>query len=149
MKDTIAIIGSHPRTRAEFDFNRGDCDIWVFNEAISNGTFTRADAVFQMHEEAIWRNPKNRNDAGHAEWLKTQNDVTVYMQDYYPDVPCSERFPLDEIAERFKIRYFTSSVAYAIALACGIVIAIIGLAELLFHLIGADTEPCDDAEMLE
>lgn len=111
-------MGSHPRTRAEFDFNRTDCDIWLFNEAVSNGTFPRADAVFQMHEEAIWRNPANRNDPRHVEWLTTQAETLVYMQEQYTDVPKSVRYPLDEIVARYKLNYFTSSIAYAIALAC-------------------------------
>lgn len=118
MKDTVVILGSHPRTRAEFDFTRTDCDLWVFNEALSNGTFPRAEAVFQMHEEAIWRNPLNRNDPKHYDWLKAHKTATVYMQDEYADIPMSCRYPLEEIAARFQIRYFTSSVAYAIALAC-------------------------------
>lgn len=121
MNTTVAIVGSHPRTRAEFDFDRTDCDIWLFNEAISNPAnewAKRADAVFQMHEETIWRNPANRNDPKHYEWLSTQRSVEVYMQDFYKDVPRSVRYPLDEIVERFKIKYFTSSVAYALALAC-------------------------------
>lgn len=117
----MAIVGSHPRTRAEFDFARDDCDIWLFNEALSNKAnewAKRASAVFQMHEEAIWRNPANRNDPKHYEWLTTQTDVDIYMQDQYADVPKSIRFPLEEIVSTFKIQYFTSSVAYAIALAC-------------------------------
>ena len=118
MKDTVAIIGSHPKTRNDFDFNRNDCDVWVFNECISNNTFPYADIVFQMHLEAIWRNPENRNDKGHVKWLKEQTDTRVVMQDKYSDVPMSERFPLEEIVEHFKISYFTSSVAYALALAC-------------------------------
>lgn len=121
MKETIVIVGSHPRTRDEFDFNRTDCDIWLFNEAVSgkgNTWAKRADAIFQMHEEAIWRNPANRNDPKHYEWLSTQNKITVYMQECYPDVPKSERYPLEEIAARYHIKYFTSSVAYALALAC-------------------------------
>lgn len=118
MKDTVVIMGSHPRTRAEFDFNRTDCDIWLFNEAVSNNTFPRADAVFQMHEEAIWRNPENRNDPKHFAWLNTQTGTPVYMQEEYPDVPKSVRYPLEEVVDKFKVSYFTSSVAYAIALAC-------------------------------
>jgi hypothetical protein len=120
MKSTVAIVGSHPRTRADFDFDRTDADIWLFNEALSgnNPWAKRADAVFQMHEEAIWRNPANRNDPQHYKWLSTQTDVTVYMQEDYPDVYKSVRFPLEEIVARFHIKYFTSSVAYALALAC-------------------------------
>jgi hypothetical protein len=118
MKDIIAIIGSHPRTRAEFSFDRDDCDIWLFNEALSTQWAKRADAIFQMHAEAIWRNPTNRNDPKHLQWLQTQTETAIYMQEQYPDVPRSIKFPLDEIVDKYGIRYFTSSVAYALALAC-------------------------------
>ena len=122
MKDTVAIVGSHPKTRSEFDFNRTDCDIWTFNEALSNPKeiwCPRSDAVFQMHAPVIWQNPKNRNHAGHYDWLKTQTEAVVYMQDKYEDVPGSVRFPLEEVFQglHFNKRYITSSVAYALALA--------------------------------
>lgn len=122
MKDTVAIVGSHPKTRLEFDFTRTDADIWVFNEALSNPKETwcpRADAVFQMHVPTIWRNPRNRNDPKHAEWLATQTETPVYMQEDYADVPGAVRYPLQEVTAdlNFNKPYFTSSVAYAIALA--------------------------------
>jgi len=130
MNKTVAIIGSHPTTRKEFDWSRDDCDIWVFNEAISNKTFERADAVFQIHEEAIWRNPANRNDKDHAKWLKEQEQVKVYMQEHYKDVPMSEEFPLDDLCmsmlsnvtmfvggEQREFKYFSNSVDYALAMA--------------------------------
>jgi len=110
-------MGSHPRTRAEFDQTRTDCDLWVFNEAVSNKTFPKADAVFQMHAEAIWKNPRNRNDPHHYKWLNTQTETPVYMQKKYEDVPCSLTYPIDEIIERFHVKHFTSSVCYAMALA--------------------------------
>lgn len=125
MKSTVIILGSHPRTRNEFDFTRDDCDIWVFNEAMSQGWVQRADAVFQLHREEIWRNPANRNDPGHAAWLKSGNTPVIYMHDVYDDVPMSSKYPLDEICcellsnvsvSNGDKRYFTSSIAYAIAL---------------------------------
>lgn len=118
MRDTVAIVGSHPRTRSEFLFDRTDCDVWVFNEAAKQDWVKRADAVFQMHEEAIWKNPGNRNDPEHYQWLQTQTEIPVYMQEQYPDVPMSVKYPLEEITARFDTRYFTSSVTYALALAC-------------------------------
>ena len=86
-RHTLAIIGSHPRTREEFDFSRTDADIWMFNEAISgkgNVWAKRADVIFQLHIPAIWKNPKNRNDPGHFDWLKSQYEIPVYMQEDYP-----------------------------------------------------------------
>lgn len=122
MKETVAIVGSHPKTRTEFDFSRTDCDVWVFNEALSNPVEAwcpRADAVFQMHVETIWKNPNNRNDKNHAAWLATQTETPVYMQEKYPDVPMAVRYPIEDVSAgvNFNKRYFTSSVAYALALA--------------------------------
>lgn len=130
MKSTVAIIGSHPRTRDQFDFERTDADVWLFNEAISNPDnrvwAKRADLIFQMHVPAIWRNPTNRNDPHHYKWLKTQDECDVIMQDAYPDVPRSKRYPLAEIAEMIGTtvadmmntdHFLTSSVPQAMALA--------------------------------
>lgn len=121
MKETVAIIGSHPRTRKDFDFTRQDCDIWIFNEALSNGTFPRADATFQMHDDVIWRNPANRNDAGYSEWLKRADIPPVYMQQDYEEVPQAVQYPIDGIlgmtANFNANRFVTSSPAYGIALA--------------------------------
>ena len=114
---TVAIIGSHPKTRSEFDFERTDCDVWVFNEAMKEEWCKRADAVFQMHQPEIWRTTANRNDPKHYEWLQRQDNPTIYMQDQYDDVPCSKRYPLTEIKAAYPRAYFTSSVSYAIALA--------------------------------
>lgn len=124
MKDTLVIMGSHPMTRGRFDFERDDCDIWVFNEAPTAEWVKRADATLQMHNEAIWRNPMNVNDTGHFEWLKSQDAVEVIMQEVYPEVPRSSKYPLDDVLGQVAnfivndkpYRYFTSSPAYALAL---------------------------------
>ena len=62
MKNTVAIIGSHPATRGDFDWERTDADVWGFNEALSADWFERADGIFQMHKPVIWRSKTNRND---------------------------------------------------------------------------------------
>jgi hypothetical protein len=119
-RTTVAIVGSHPRTRTEFDFTRTDCDVWVFNEALGDpkqGWCSRADAVFQMHKPVVFRSKTNRNHSEHYEWLKSA-DVPVFMQERYKDVTSSVRYPLDEVlALTPGFRYLTSSVAEAIALA--------------------------------
>jgi len=119
MKKTIAIVGSHPDTRGRLDFDRTDCDIWVFNEALKEEWCKRADGVFQMHLPEIWRSTANRNDPKHYEWLKSNQDVDIYMTEAFEDVPKSIKYPLSDILSRFPTtkRYFTSSVSYALALA--------------------------------
>ena len=119
MKDTVAIVGSHPLTSKDFDFDRTDCDIWVFNEALATDWCKRADGVFQLHKPVIWRSSTNRNDSHHYEWLQSGDTPIIYMIDQYEDVPKSERYPLMEIMSAFPTakQYFTSSVSYALALA--------------------------------
>ena len=114
MKDTLIVMGSHPRTRNEFDWTRTDCDIVVFNEACKMDWVKRADYVTQMHLPVIWRNPGNRNDPKHYEWLKSGNTPVVLMQEKYDDVPNSRRYPLEEVLKIGR-RYLTSSAAYSIA----------------------------------
>jgi len=119
MKSTVCIIGSYRADKCKFDFERSDCDVWVFNEAISNHTYPRADAVFQIHPEPIWRNPQNRNDPGHYAWLKSQIEIPVYMQEVYPDVPASVKYPLEDVKAltRMEEHFLSSSVAQATGLA--------------------------------
>lgn len=124
MRNTVAIIGSHPATRSLFDFERKDCDVWIFNGAFNDATgwAKRADAVFQLHLPRNWRSDHSRNGENHYGWLKSGDTPTIYMQDIYDDVPRSVKYPLDEIQTKLlggfnRKKYFTSSVAFALALA--------------------------------
>jgi len=127
VKKTVVILGNYEGTRVLYDWKRTDCDIWALNEMLSQSNpkekwIERADAIFQLHAPAIWRNPGNRTDPGHYEWLKTQTDVPVYMQDKYDDVPMSVKYPLDEVKTfllaNFNIKdVFSSTLSYCMALA--------------------------------
>lgn len=126
-------MGTHYKG-LKFDWSRKDCDIWMFNEAPNvkiNGKqlYPKPDALFQLHHEAIWKNPKNRSDEKHFEWLKSGNTPPVYMQKEYSEVPKSLKYPIEEILSlvgniqvivdgKEKIfKYFSSSPEYALALA--------------------------------
>jgi len=135
-KKTLAIVGSHPVTRNLVPWHKSYMDFWVFNESAGNpnGWVKKCDGVLQLHHPAIWKNPRNHNDPKHFEWLQKDHPFPIYMQEKYPEVPSSVRYPLDEIIHELLpnfrrkprkkkgnkeevIQYFTSSVAYAIALA--------------------------------
>lgn len=134
MKKTLVIMGTHWKGLKYFDWTRKDCDIWMFNEAPSvkiNGkpVYPMPDALFQLHHEAIWKNPKNRSDEKHFEWLKSGKTPPVYMQRTYPEVPKSIKYPLEKILALTKnvkiiadgseriFKNFSSSPEYALALA--------------------------------
>jgi hypothetical protein len=115
MRDTLIILGMHPRTRNEFDWSRTDCDVMVFNEAMKADWVKRADHVLQIHLPIVWRNPANHNDPGHYEWLKSGNTPTIWMQEEYADVPKAKKYPLKEVIAIGR-KYLTCSAAYAIGL---------------------------------
>ena len=127
-------MGTHPKSLQLFDWNRRDCDIWLFNEAPTakndNGEpkFPQADAVFQLHHEAIWKNPKNRSDEKHYQWLKSGKTPTIYMQEAYPEIPKAVRYPIEKVLSLVKnvrmvidgkektFKYLSSSPDFAFAL---------------------------------
>lgn len=127
-------MGTHWKGLKYFDWSRKDCEIWMFNEAphvLINGKtiYPTPDILFQLHHEAIWKNPKNRNDEKYYSWLKSGNTPPIYMQNKYPDVPKSKNYPLKEVLALIKnvsmviegkektFKYFSSSPEYALALA--------------------------------
>jgi hypothetical protein len=130
--NTLVILGNYDGTRHIYNQAREDCDVWVFNEMMGKTNpdqwVKRADAVFQMHVEPIWRNPANRTDPGHYDWLKSNKEIPVYMQERYPDVPMSQKYPLEEIKftllRNFAVvtggkrrkNVFSSTISYALAL---------------------------------
>ena len=127
MKKTVAIVGSHTRTRFEVPWKDKDIDIWVFNESASIGWPKRVDGVFQMHAEPVWKNPMNRNDPKYPQWMKQDHPYPIWMLDEYSEVPASESYPINDISDNNALgklykdgkrrEFYTSSVAYAIALA--------------------------------
>lgn len=142
MKDTVCICGTNLITREFIDWDK-DADFWYFNESISGSAKQKDDGnfgwtydrpvhgVFQMHVPAIWRNKKNITDNGHYDWLQKVSNIEVFMQEAYPDVPCSTKYPKSEIVAKYLPHLirdnaenlppvpdpFTSSAEYAIALA--------------------------------
>jgi len=134
MKKTLVILGTHPNGLKTFDRSRKDCDVWMFNEAPNfkdeegNFVYPKPDVFFQLHHEAIWKNPKNRIDQEHYQWLTSGKTPTVYMQKVFKEVPKSARYPIEDVlalvknirtvinGKEQKFKYFSSSPDYAFAL---------------------------------
>ena len=112
----LAIIGSHSDVHKDPIF-KSDAEIWVFLE--KEATLPRYDLVFQMHQPVDWGGGWSQR------WLRANTKVPVYMREVYADVPMSVRYPFEDVFAMLKnvrhrkrpLRYFTSSIAWAIALA--------------------------------
>jgi hypothetical protein len=123
----LAIVGTHPATRDNAPFTDPDFDIWVFNEAPQAEWCKRWTHVFQMHKPEVYTSPLNMVRGDHWEWLQQDHGVgkTIFMQEIDPRVPCSSRYPLDEMREQMPAftpldngkPFITSTVAMAIPLA--------------------------------
>lgn len=112
----LVICGNHSKAHLDPVFQT-DNEIWVFNG--KGATLPRYDAVFQMHLAEDWGGQWSRR------WLRENNSVPVFMREVYPEIPMSVRYPFEDVfgmlgnvRHRGKpLKYFTSSIAWAIALA--------------------------------
>jgi hypothetical protein len=71
-----------------------------------------------MHKAGIYTSPHNRSNANHWDWLqKFHGNKIIYMQEVDALVPNSVKYPLEKAIGLTGEKYFTSSFAYALALA--------------------------------
>jgi hypothetical protein len=128
MKDKLAIVGCAHNTRNNVNYDDSNLDIWVFNETAQKEWCKRSDLVIQIHDRASWMNPLNQNGKDHGKWLMSGDTPIIYMFEKYSEVPRSVKYPMQEImdkllpnfivdSERGRKDFFTSSAAYAFALA--------------------------------
>lgn len=145
MKDTVILFGTNKMTRHLIDWKREDAEYWCWNEVGSlrddrvGYWAERVDLLLQMHAPPIWRNHHNLNHGrqqeggfsrSHYDWLQLPHSIPIYMQEHYEDVPASVKYPKEEIVQTLlpniwrevkgkveQVEHFTSSTAYAIALA--------------------------------
>lgn len=134
MNNTICICGTNSITRGLIPWDDPEKDYWVFNESAhvrSADQWTaghRIDGVIQIHVPQIWRSDNGGHYPGYYRWLQQDHPgMLIWMIDQYEDVPCSVKFPKDEIRDRFApnfvnennetIEVFGSTVAYALGLA--------------------------------
>jgi len=105
-----------------------DGDYWVFNEVAALDWPKKVDGCFQMHLPPFWRSKQNVNYAKYYEWLQKPHPYPIWMIDAFPDVPSSVKYPKERIVSELlqgftdeegqQVENFTSTPAYAVALAC-------------------------------
>ncbi len=118
----LAIVGTHPATRALAPFDNSEYEIWVFNEAPQDVSWCkRWDVAFQMHKPEWYMRTDNYSNPEHWPWLQElHNGKAIYMQEIDDLVPASRPYPLADIIRDTPgghRRIFGSSPAQALALA--------------------------------
>lgn len=97
----LALVGSESKTRGNAPFDDPDYEIWILNEAAQQDWMKgrRWDVCFQLHKPEVYRSSTNWVARDHWQWLQAQTGKLIWMQDNDPAVPCSRRYPLEEIIE--------------------------------------------------
>lgn len=122
----IAMCGSHDASLADAPWSDPSWEFW--GHASSRGWYRRRmDRYFDLHVRACWTRA-GKKGAAYPKWLGQQT-TPIYMQDHYPEVPASVRYPKGQILNEFPDArgYFTNQVAWMIALALTEGVTTIGL----------------------
>lgn len=116
MYRVVAIVGSATSTRNLAPIGDPAVEIWSMNDCWQ---FLPGDAArlwFEMHDREWFTGP-NRPE-GHLEWLR-KAPMPVFMPEAHEDIPSSVAYPEEQIvADLGARRYFTSTLAHMLALAC-------------------------------
>jgi len=119
--DIVAIVGLARSGLGVVDQQEDGIEMWSLNQG--HGQFApeitaRFTRWFQIHPwEAMAHRQSMRPGAQHLEFLKTAK-IPIYLEDLRPEeVPSGVRYPYEEVVEDLGGTYFTSVMAYMIALA--------------------------------
>ena len=122
----LALCGSHSASGEDAPWTDPSWEFW--GHASSRAWYRREmDRYFDMHVKACWTRA-GKKGARYPKWLAA-NRVPIYMQDHYPEVPASIKYPKGRILLEFADarNYFTNHVAWMIALALTEGVSTIGL----------------------
>jgi len=103
----VAICGTADSYKAT-PFEDLDFEIWAFSSCIAMPGFKRADRIYELHPKGWWERQDIRDRLNNF-------GGPVYMQDAYPEIPKSVKYPLEEVKALGYQSYFTSSIAYMLA----------------------------------
>ena len=110
----IAIVGSAPATCDLAPFGDDSWQMWT----LAWRDAPRVNAMFEMHDPSIWH---YHGGDGYRERL-AKVPVPIYMLEAQADIPSSVAYPAAAVIEYIapsgsEADFFTSSLAYALALA--------------------------------
>jgi len=106
----IAVLGSASSSVGMAPFQDPSWEIWGCSPA--NKALPRVDVWFELH------NPEIKEREGLTEWMNwLKEQPIVYMQKAYPDYKGAREFPLAPLIQKWGPFWWTSQLAFMIALA--------------------------------
>lgn len=108
----VAIVGTAD-TMHLAPYNDPSYEIWVCNDMYK--VVPRFDRLFELHKLEVILNVDRYKRDNHLGKLAAMEDKVIYMQERHLQIPCSVRYPIEKVIEKFG-NYFTSTASYQIAL---------------------------------
>ena len=123
-KTKLAIVG-FTGTRNLAHYDDPEFEIWTVNNLYR--FVPRQDRIFELHtREQIAADLTHGVDGKTYVEEMASMKIPVYMQEKYPDIPSSIKYPLDKMVEEFGVErsntnhtpdaYFTNSISFMLAL---------------------------------
>jgi hypothetical protein len=121
-KKTVAIVGKSPTSCSLAPYREKDVEIWTLTNAHKFPWMKRWDSLFEMHTENVIA----QQYPDQIPWLLEKHDKPIYMQFKHDAIQGSVEYPFRDICDTFfkdayhgavRVKYFTSTFAYMIALA--------------------------------
>lgn len=109
----IALIGT-AGTIFQAPWDDPTWEIWSHASACNIVPQDRVDRWFDLHPPSQFRKPKRWHE-NYLGWLRNLR-TPIWMQQHYPDIPASVKFPKDRLLAEFG-PYFSSQTAWMIAAA--------------------------------
>lgn len=112
----IALLGSHTASLKWCPWGDTSWELW--GHAASRSWYkAELNRYFDLHPRACW-SKNGKEQTKYQDWLR-KNTVPIYMQDHFPEIPASVRYPREQILMEYGgiRRYFKNQVAWMIALA--------------------------------
>ena len=112
-KDKVCIVG-FAESKVQTPFDDDSFEFWGVNEMYMDPTIKKLDVIFELHDYKWIKEGKRLK--GHLKWLQDNQDVPVFMQEHFEDIPMSFPYPKRAILDRFG-SYFTNTISWEVALA--------------------------------
>jgi hypothetical protein len=108
----VALVGFATNSLHQVPWDDPEFEIWGLNQGAQNCK-RRADRWFEMHSPEF---TADLRDPAYIPWLRDLT-IPVYMIEVQDEYPTSMRYPIEDAIHFAGRDYFTSSIAYMLALA--------------------------------
>lgn len=110
----VAIIGTAPSSRDLAPFDDLSWEIWGTSPGNVN-VLRRVTRWVEVHSNLLWPENKHYGEP-YVQWMKQQKTIPIYMQDQ-SIVPHAIVIPKDDLVKKYGPYFFSSTFAWAMAMA--------------------------------